>query len=121
MKYTADTQYYRIDMQTAASGFKATAGTMDATTMKVTADTLNTGMTYADGQLYYLEFTSKHKIFNGGFLKVTIPSTFDISSESTATAQFSVEYNNVNYMSVYAVSTSSKTYIGMANQEMPAG
>ena len=48
MKYTADTIYYVIDSKKGPSNFNAKAGTIDATTMKVSHDSSNTKATYAD-------------------------------------------------------------------------
>jgi hypothetical protein len=68
-----------------------------------------------------LQFTTKHKIFSGGFLKATIPNTFTISSQSTAAAQFEVSKGGKNYMGVYAVDLAGRTYTGLAKEDMAAG
>lgn len=118
MRYTGDTVYYKIDTLTAASNFQATMGTISS--MSVT-NVFGDFTTYADNQVYDLKYTSKHKVYVGGYVKVFLPSEFTMSSESGATANFRIlDASSKSYASIYKVSASSKYIIGQANIEMPA-
>lgn len=89
MKYASDTIFYKIDTVTVKSNYQAVAGEVDPAKMSVTSLT-NDLSTAAVNQQYQLQFTSKHAVSKGGFIKVNLPPTFGFSSVSSTLAQFNV-------------------------------
>jgi hypothetical protein len=89
MKYASDTIFYKIDAVTVKSNYQAVAGEVDPAKMSVTSLT-NDLSTAAVNQQYQLQFTSKHAVSKGGFIKVNLPPTFGFSSVSSTLAQFNV-------------------------------
>lgn len=121
MQYTGDSQFYKIDTEKIASKFIAQKGYITASTMSA-ASVYGDLSTYANNQAYILSFTSVHKIYQGGYIKIKIPETFRMSSESTAVALFYVR--NVagdNFATLEAVSSSGLYLIGNIQTEMPKG
>lgn len=90
MKYSTDLIYSIIDTANFDTKFTCTAGVIASNTIDTTSIT-NDLSTYADNQAYQVTFTSVHKIFKGGYIKVKIPSSFTMSSASSAVAQFEVQ------------------------------
>ena len=89
MKYASDNIFYKIDTVTVKSNYQAVAGEVDPAKMSVTSLT-NDLSTAAVNQQYQLQFTSKHAVSKGGFIKVNLPPTFGFSSVSSTLAQFNV-------------------------------
>ena len=119
MQYTGDPQFYKIDSETIASNFIAQTGYIASNTMTATS-VYGDLSTYANNQAYYLKFTSVHKIYQGGYIKVKIPETFQMSSESTAVALFYVrDAAGTNYATLEAVDSSGLFIIGNIQTEMP--
>ena len=119
MKYTTDSIYYKIDTVTADSNFIAEPGSIESSKMVVTSLT-NDLSTSATNQAYQLEYTSTHKIFKGGFIKINIPTEFSFSSASSAIAQFSIMLDGTNYGSIFSIDEGQMEIIGMSSREMPA-
>ena len=89
IKYDGDSLFSRIDQYTGSSGFiteKGTINAIDIVTTSITGDL----STYADNQVYQVEFTTTHFAPQGGFIKFKLPDAFDISSESSAVSKFKV-------------------------------
>ena len=112
MQYNGDSKFYTIDTITTDPNFRATKGTIDSESMSVTS-IYGDFSTYADNQAYDLKFTSSHKVFAGGYIKIIFPGEFTMSSESGAIASFSVTDNSGNsYASVFQVSSESNYITG---------
>jgi hypothetical protein len=62
----------------------------------ISSSVTNDLSTFANNQIYKLKFKLSHTVPLGGFIKVTLPQGFFISSQSTAVAQFKVldEFND---------------------------
>ena len=89
MKYTRDSQFYKIDMASAASNFQASAGILDSLLMIAISNAVTPDYsTNANNQQYEIEFTTNHAVYTGGFIKLILPDSFTMSSESSAVALF---------------------------------
>ena len=95
MRYTTPVggRYYQIDTAKAPSNFVSTVGTIDSASIKVNdyispgeSESQNTGMTFAEMQSYQFTFTTKHSIYQGGYVKVIMPRAFTVVYPSTTTA-----------------------------------
>lgn len=102
MKYNGDKDYSKIDHVTSATNFISSPGVIDGSKMKVTTET-NDLSTYAENQVYILEFTTNHKVFKGGYIQITLPDKFKIGSRSTAMASFEVKSGTKNYCGIFDV------------------
>ena len=95
---TTDNRYYQIDTATAPSNFVSTVGTIDSATIEVSdypdsvnpttgkKESQNTRMTFAEMQSYQFTFTTKHSIYQAGYVKVIMPRAFTVVYPSTTTA-----------------------------------
>jgi hypothetical protein len=84
MHYSQSDFYFNvIDQYKGTSGFQATRGTIFPATMSTISKTLDLS-TYADNQQYEIKFQPSHRVSSQGFLRVTIPPLFEMSSESSA-------------------------------------
>ena len=69
--------------------------------------------TNANNQQYEIKFTTNHAVYRNGYIKLIIPDSFTMSSESSAVALFQVRAeNNVMYASVNEVDGQQGYIIG---------
>ena len=69
-----------------------------------------------------ISFTSVHKVYKGGFIKLEIPSSFTMSSSSSAVAQFTiVDESDKNYVQINAISAEELFIVAQTIEEMEAG
>jgi len=123
MKFLADSEasFWKIDTATLASNYIATKGTLTASLMS-SATITGDKSTYADNQAYTLTFTSAHALNVGGFIKIDIPQTFEMSSRSSAVAQFYVrDATNANHATINVANQNELYLIGQCSKTMPAG
>jgi hypothetical protein len=121
MRYGGDEVYYKIDTAAQASKYQAASGIMDSD--KIYASSVyNNFSTFSDNQVYLISYTSVHRVYKGGFVKLQIPDSFTMSSSSSAVAQFSIsDDDDVNYVQISAISAEELFIVGQAIMEMPEG
>lgn len=121
MRYEGDLIYYKIDTATQASKYQAQRGIMDSE--QIYASSLyNNFSTFSDNQVYLITYTSVHKVYKGGFVKLEIPNKFAMSSSSSAVAQYTItDEDGLNYIQINAVSAQDLYIVGQTITEMPEG
>ena len=121
IKYETDEIFYKIDTATQASNFQAERGIMVTDLIYATSVYQNFS-TYSDNQVYLLTFTSVHKVYKGGYIKLEIPKSYTMSSSSSAVAQFTVvDENDDNYVQINAVNDTELFIVGQTIVPMDAG